>query len=58
MNRRSPIASSFLLATLPLSAIAAGRGTAVANYDDNRQRLFFLAEPYSFHRGETIELKA
>lgn len=36
----------------------AGRGTAVANYDDNRQRLFFLAEPYSFRGGETIELKA
>ncbi len=34
------------------------RGVAVANLDDNRQRLFFLAEPYTFRGGETIELKA
>jgi len=30
----------------------------VANLDDNRQRLFFLAEPYTFHGGEKLELKA
>ncbi len=34
------------------------RGVAVANLDDNRQRLFFLAEPYTFHGGEKLELKA
>jgi hypothetical protein len=34
------------------------RGVAVANFDDNRQRLFFLAEPYTFRGGETIELRA
>jgi hypothetical protein len=34
------------------------RGVAVANSDDNRQRLFFLSEPYTFRGGETVELKA
>lgn len=36
----------------------AERGVAVANYDDNRQRLFFLTEPCTFRGGETIEFKA
>jgi hypothetical protein len=34
------------------------RGVAVANYDDNRQRLFFLDEPYTFRGGESIEFVA
>jgi hypothetical protein len=33
-------------------------GTAVANLDDNRQRLFYLSEPRVFKGGETIELRA
>jgi hypothetical protein len=33
------------------------RGIAVANTDDNRDRLFFLSEPYRFRGGETIELR-
>ncbi len=33
------------------------RGIAVANADDNRDRLFFLSEPYRFRGGETIELR-
>ncbi len=34
------------------------RGVAVADEDDNRDRLFFLTEPYRFHGGEQIELQA
>ena len=34
------------------------RGVAVANADDNRDRLFFLSEPHQFQGGETIQLKA
>ncbi|MEK7406988.1 MAG: fibronectin type III domain-containing protein, partial [Acidobacteriota bacterium] len=34
------------------------RGVAVANVDDNRQRLFFLAEPVSLKAGDAIELRA
>ncbi|MCC6367642.1 MAG: glycoside hydrolase family 127 protein [Bryobacterales bacterium] len=33
-------------------------GTAVADADDNRQKLYFLSEPRTFQGGETIELKA
>lgn len=33
-------------------------GAAVANLDDNRQRLFYLSQPQTFQGGETIELKA
>ena len=33
------------------------RGVAVANANDNRDRLFFLSEPHQFHGGETIELR-
>ncbi|HUQ92297.1 MAG TPA: hypothetical protein VM120_11505, partial [Bryobacteraceae bacterium] len=33
-------------------------GTAVANMDDNRQKLFYLTEPQTLRGGETIELKA
>lgn len=33
------------------------RGIAVANADDNRDRLFYLSEPYRFRGGETIELR-
>lgn len=33
-------------------------GVAIANADDNRDRLFFLSEPYHFQGGETIELRA
>src|SRR5581483_9556854 len=33
-------------------------GTAVANTDDNRQKLFFLTKPYTFTGGEKIQLRA
>lgn len=33
-------------------------GTAVANLDDNRQKLFYLTQAQTFQGGETIELKA
>jgi len=34
------------------------RGIAVADADDNRQRLFFLNAPRTFRGGETIEVRA
>ncbi|MCZ2146324.1 MAG: hypothetical protein LC126_00945 [Bryobacterales bacterium] len=33
-------------------------GTAAANADDNRQKLYFLTRPQTFKGGETVELKA
>ena len=33
-------------------------GTAVANLDDNRQKLFYLSTPQTFRGGEKIELRA
>ena len=33
-------------------------GVAVANVDDNRQKLFYLSEPHTFRGGEKIELRA
>ena len=33
-------------------------GTAVADANDNRQKLFFLTEPRTFRGGEKIELRA
>ncbi|MCC6591301.1 MAG: hypothetical protein IT168_31740 [Bryobacterales bacterium] len=33
-------------------------GTAVADMDDNRQKLYYLSEAQTFTGGETIELKA
>ncbi|HSB15320.1 MAG TPA: hypothetical protein VLE22_12745 [Bryobacteraceae bacterium] len=34
------------------------RGTVIADADDNRERLYFTAEPVAFRGGETIELRA
>lgn len=36
----------------------AERGIAIADADDNREHLFFLAEPCRLHRGARIELRA
>jgi hypothetical protein len=36
----------------------AAQGVASANADDNREHLFFLAEPYRLSRGARIELRA
>lgn len=33
-------------------------GTAVADADDNRQKLFFVTEPQTFRGGEKLELRA
>src|SRR5574340_953328 len=34
------------------------RGEVTADWDDNRQRLFFLGEPVDFRGGEKVELRA
>jgi len=41
-----------------ISVNGSERGVAVANLDDNRQKLFFLTQPERLKAGDTIELRA
>lgn len=43
---------------LSLSVDGVQAGTVVADWDSNRERLFFLTEARTFRGGETIELRA
>lgn len=64
---KSPVAGSFYPGfffydtagneRISISINGAERGVAIADADNNRDCLFFLTEPYIFHKGETVELR-